>query len=863
MTVILPYWLTPSELGSYPQSFNFGLIENSLTLNFYSQTSAIITVLNGELLEGLSYTTNSNSVVITGEVSNISTTTTMYITFRITDSNDQICDRTFFLTSIYTEDFASWSEQETNFGYISAGNLSIFNVQATTSTTSPIIYGLPSAPAEMYINGSTGQINFTPPSLSANTEQLYTFTVNATIGSSVANLDCTITSVSIPHAPVWITPAGVIASIAQGRTLEVQLAAFDSQNENIFYSLESSISSLPFNLNEYGLIWGVAPNTTTDIDYEFTITATSPSGSTNQTFIITVTQFGAINNVFTFTNPTGELGSPIIDPITGSNVVAIHHGQYVSFNLSATSPRTNITTQTNLVTFGISGGMIPPVLYLDHNTGILSGFLDYTTNYKDYWFNISAYDGVSTIIQQFHILVVPGTQGMFMDISVPLHGPSKLLWDNAAYGAFNGVANTIVYSPTMNVVKGIALPYNNIASVYDIVSNTLVPNQLRLGQIQKSNSNITTATSNNVVYYSTVIDPQLGSSDIIEYQYPQPSTIISSSINSWRDTFISNFGYVGAGSGNGAILSASVNIITGGISTVSVIEPGENFLSSPIINISGDGAGAVLNAYLSIVSATIVSSSNGWIVGQTFSLNQGIGPEAGVLQVSTIADGVVSELSVINAGSYTLFPYGIQTIQTGNLSINLLISLGINSVNVISSGSGYTAANTTVIIGGGETLPVWQLEYAPVLEMATVDYNTKVSSSNVITANSANGSVFSTNQLLLNIQGKMWLGDTSFNDLTSFDFETTNFLETLDPTNGIFDHSISTFDLNYTTFDGSDIIWSPWGGTTIFEYENTIFDLHATIFEQAPKLNQSTTLIQKLIRMKTPQIRGNNRIDVY
>jgi len=853
---ILPYWITPPELGSFPQSYNFGLIENNLILSFYSETSASVSLLNGNLLEGLSYYTTSNSVVITGEVSSITSTTTMFVTFRVTDSNDQIADRTFYLTSVLPAEPASWNGQDPNLGYISAGNTSTVSVHATTTGTIPIVYGLVNPPTNMSINSSTGEITFQPPALSPNTTETFTFTVNASVSTSVSNLVCNIVSVSVPSVPVWVTPAGQIGTISQGKTLEIQLSAFDSQNQQITYSLHSG--NLPFNLSQYGLIWGVAPAATFEDFYTFTVTATSPSGSTNNTFTIEVTQYESSNVVFV--NQSGELGHQLIDPLTGSNVVAIQDGQYVSFDLSAVvSTVSNIVIHTES-TYGLVGGSYPPVLTLNHATGELYGFIDYSPIAKDYWFDIQAFNGTTSTIQKFHVLVIPSTQGMFFDVSVPLHGRAKSLLDNAVYSAFGGInANAIIYSPAINVINGIELNVNNVDTVFDNVSSLLAPAQLRLGNVQISNTNVTTASSNNKVYYSTVVDPQSGAYDQINYSYPQPSTILSGSINSWRDAFTNNFAYVGQGSGTGAVLSASVSIVTGEILTVDVVEPGSGFLSSPIIDVSSPtGNGAILSSRLSVISASVISSNNLWVVGNVITLS-GVGTSAQITIDSLTPSGNVSTISITNSGSYTLFPAGVQSVNNGNAVIDLSVSLGISNVDIVAAGKGYAYGNTSVTVGGSEILPNWQSTYAPVLPIALIDANTKVSSSNLLIANSANGTVFNTNQLVITAKGREWRGTTAF-DVT-FDSETTRFPEYTDPHDVIFDNNMTTFDENCTEFDGDDIDWRPYG-TTIFDGETTIFDLESTIFDQVV-VPTSVTEAKHLVRMRTPRYRGNSRINSF
>jgi len=89
-------WVTSPDLGSFVESYNFNL--HPLTIEFSSDVGSIVAFHNGELPLGLAYSRIGNTLVFSGESTGVTSAITNYFTFRVTDPDGTIDDRTYNLT---------------------------------------------------------------------------------------------------------------------------------------------------------------------------------------------------------------------------------------------------------------------------------------------------------------------------------------------------------------------------------------------------------------------------------------------------------------------------------------------------------------------------------------------------------------------------------------------------------------------------------------------------------------------------------------------------------------------------------------------------------------------------------------------
>jgi len=139
------------------------------------------------------------------------------------------------------------------------------------------------------------------------------------------------------------------------------------------------------------------------------------------------------------------------------------------------------------------------------------------------------------------------------------------------------------------------------------------------------------------------------------------------------------------------------------------VTPGTGFTSVPAVATSAPqasgGTQAVVHATLAVLSANITGSGasggTGFVTGDTVTLANGV-----VLTV-TAASGIITSLTVTNAGSIGggAAPTTLNApIQTSGVGVGALINLvwGLGTPVTVTSGSGYTSA-TAALSGGGGT----------------------------------------------------------------------------------------------------------------------------------------------------------------
>lgn len=863
----VPVWITQSQLPTRSETWSYTL--NPLFLTFSADASATVTLLNGTFPPGLLWTkvvvnSTTSRIVITGESVNLFAVVNYEWTFRITNPNGTVSDRTFYLTLVPLAEFPDWSGQPAFLGYVGSNSVGTFQVKATTSGVLPVSYSfVGTVPMGMSIESTSGIITWNAPVHVSNTN--YSFTVRASNQVTYSDVTLNATVLYAPQAPVWVTP-NVLKSIPQGSYLQYPIEAFDSQGKTITYTITTSAGNFPFVLDPQGLLYGEAPIVTADTFWTVYITATSSNGSTVRDFSFKVTKVNEAG-VLVWRNNTVD-------------IIGLPDGQLTVIDVGATS------TRTPTVLHGITGGQVPPGMVLDKVQGKIVGFLDYHPVDKDYWFDVTATDGIDFMVRTIHIQVVSRYGYQFASLNVPLTGDIKQLWiSTVQYCVTNPnsipnvqvVGNTLWY-PSMSLVRGlnstIRDPNEILNSIvdWDIFRTGLNYNdpllELRLS-VGAGNTAIVDSQSNTLLYRE-IIDPQSGTDFVVDHYNGNPVTIKPPSIENIRTAFIDNCGFANGGSGTGAGAIATINPEDGSISKVTVINPGTGYVNHPRVTVHGVGTGAELKAVMKLIRLIIVDPGTNWTVGESIVLKLGNYMTPAELVVSSVgANGKLTGVYILNGGSYLEMPVGKQWIKNAaGVICGVDPDLGVGQIQIISAGSGYNQSNTTISFAGSEVLDSWQTVYKPYIPIALITpaySNTIVSNSQLSVTQLLDGAIWQVGDLIWSVEGIFWQGTTSFDDdWTTWDANTTCFEETLAPAETVFDQTYNTYDLYKTEFDvGPDQYKDArlnWGQTGFDEW-TTAFEFYSTVFDANEAPRESRTVIKRLVSLQMPQWSGNNPSD--
>lgn len=850
----IPSWITPRQLPTRSETYSY--ILNPLVLQAECDSSARITLLNGALPGGLSWVQSGKTVVITGESDNISQDLTTEWTFRITNPNKTIADRTFTLTITAVKDSPDWVGQDPFIGYIGSKKTKSFVVSASMTNSKPVVYSFAGiVPSGMLIDGFTGTIVYTAPE-QIGSDQTVFFTIRARSGEQFSDLDCSIKILPIPSAPVWMTPDGLI-SIEQGGYLQFKLEAVDVDNRSLSYSLASATAGFPFNLDNDGFLYGEAPFVTQNQQWTIVVNAIADGTmltTASRQFTVEVTKVNA-EGVLIWRNDINE-------------ILDLADGQRVIIDVGATS------TRKYTVKHGIVGGQCPPGLVLDKIQGQIVGFVDYHPVDKDYWFDIVATDDIDTVWRTVHIKVLSTYGYQFSSIGIPLTGDIRDRWiatnnytvtNTDMHPNVNVVGNTLFW-PSMNLVKGL----NTTIKDPKLIIQQVLPNLQRM-RLQIGSGNIAVADKNsNVLLYRNVLDKQAGADSVANHVNGLPSTVIPPNLVNLRSAFINACGFATGDVGKNASAVPTIDPEDGSITGITVINSGSGYTNHPDVTIIGSGTGAQAKADMKLIDLDIIDPGRGWKIGDLIEFSIGVyttPAQLVVLDVSTI--GGLVKVGIVDGGIYQEMPYGkIWLKSPSGDPTGVDPDLGIYNINILASGKGYSASTTTVGFSGNEKLDYWQTEWSPIIPIALVtpEYaNTAFNNSKSSVARILDGFVWQVGDIEWKVEGQYWQGTTSFDDdITTWDGNTTGFEEVLIPAETIFDEHHETFDLYGTTFDAGPGVAKDarinWGKTT-YDESTTAFEFYATIYDASAPPTESSTVVRKYITLQMPQLTGNNAVD--
>lgn len=851
-------WITPSDLGSYQDNYDFNL--KPISIGFESDIGRTVSPLNGSLPSGLRYSVSSGILSIVGESTGVTVTTTSEITFRIVDPDGTIADRTYYITIVPYVVFPTWASQEPFLGFMTVNTTARFTVRAltTANTRKYIEYRLVRAPgyrlpSGMSIDSKYGIITYSHTAslpLPVAYEQTYTFIVRAILGSVFEDIICTITVIGIDHVPGWITPSGSLGNYIVGNTVEVGLSAYEPSGNAVTFSLINSVPTFPFTLSSSGLIYGKAPFTVNNATYNFMIGVTSNVGTSTRKFSIVSYQTATSGSLQWLSNVT-DLGT-FVD------------GRFVSINVGAASSR------TYTVVHSVVGGTLPPDLVLNSTQGYLAGFIEFHPQPRDYRFEISATDGFQILTRQYHISIAKGAKGMYFDVIIPIEGDiKKSTLDTRAELIPQPYLFPFVSTQPQSIPSGMALisglnyQLDDPFLAMSVANAQLHSTTLLIGNI--GNANV--GASSYTIFYKNIIDPQANASFTSSRISNSTSVNFNPvSLENMRTAIASGCGFENCGYGSGAALLPIVDAETTSISKVEIVNSGSNFYFSPRITISGSGNSATFSSTITVQEVTVTDPGYGWIQNTQFNVRIN-DSNVVVLNASLVNDNSeLEEVSIIDGGEFTIFPQGNKFITDGNAAIaEVSFNLGISNVTVHNGGLGYSTipGQTTLSTLGTESLPVWQEQWMPYIEIGTVfsQYAQQIQYRITPSIEAIMGSYdLYIQHISVKAKGRAWTGNTMFDqDLLSFDGGQTRLIEWIEPIDTIFDYDKTTFDFDGTVFSyntnyGLGLAeWAMWTKTYI-EYSTSIFDLYGLLIETIDPTVDSISTISNIYRLKSQQI---------
>jgi len=740
--------------------------------------------------------------------------------------------------------------------------------------------------------------------------------------------------INTPAAPIWITPntQPLVTQIA-GSSWDFALEAFDPDQNALTWLITSASPGLPVAISNIGLLYGELPDVSQDTTYSITVAIGDGTTTATRTFTVVATY----SEILFEWSLAGNLGGGKDGAISDKFVLA------------------QTLRPEALVTYGLSGGMLPPNIIINQQTGALEGFVEFHAQDKTYYFEITASDGYEEICQQVRWQITSQRLGMHWNLSIPVLGNqrvnllglnnSNLIDDDQLYllnskgwgrkqtleipiisgirkandqdlknliheylhnfrlrlnyfnvsnyedSEFQIVSVTVQDADTVETwqpeilyeknkrvsgpdgnryicvvagtsgnqaPRGTATTVSDGTVVWSFDSTPLYVNgyywplpwypyhYYLAGQTITNNGNLYKSTTSGYTgggpgpqqQLSTVQDNQV-TWEVIYYPYGfdynlyWPADVFN--LRYFTQQFV---GYSNAW-GFGAELAATIDSLSGGISSVTVISSGNSYYNVPVVAIEGPGSGCEISLKLGLSQVILVSSTSGFAVGNQFVIDFGTGSPAIVGIASVNLGGVVSAVNIIDPGSFDSLPSGNVTLLSPANNANYIVvrfDAGIEQALVTSPGKGYTADSTVISLQGQEiNIAAQQLDRQFNLEMPigfvkTTQADAVRNKLNTV-INPFLGIIVPATLVKATVTGIQWQGHARFDlDTCNFDCDQTRFVDFTPATETVFDQNI-TWDANYLQQwpDYSQTIFE--NGQTIFDYYRTLFDARQPVYE--------------------------------
>ena len=154
-----PYWLAQAQLTSQADGYSFDSHPEVLNFGESANLPVSVTLLNGSLPPGMSWTVSTTAVQLVGQLNGILEDTDYAFTFRLSNGK-QIADQTFFITVTSQVTLLQWTTLENrSLGYYISGRQT-FSVSASTQPYKPISYQWSTAASTgISIDKGTGEIS--------------------------------------------------------------------------------------------------------------------------------------------------------------------------------------------------------------------------------------------------------------------------------------------------------------------------------------------------------------------------------------------------------------------------------------------------------------------------------------------------------------------------------------------------------------------------------------------------------------------------------------------------------------------------------------------------------------------------------
>jgi hypothetical protein len=173
-----------------------------------------------------------------------------------------------------------------------------------------------------------------------------------------------------------------------------------------------------------------------------------------------------------------------------------------------------------------------------------------------------------------------------------------------------------------------------------------------------------------------------------------------------------NIAFVIDSKGTGAIDlaagSSGVNISNGGtVTAITRTASGTTYTSAPIVAISAPttagGVQATATCTLGFTNPVITSGGTGYTVSDVLSITGGTSTTTAQLTVTSVSGGVITGVSILNAGVYSVAPSNPASVTggTGSSATFTLDWVVRTTFTITNAGSGYVEQPTVSFSGGG------------------------------------------------------------------------------------------------------------------------------------------------------------------
>ena len=846
-----PRWVTLSSLGTFVQDYSFDI--HPVNIEFSAGQNSRIILLNGSIPQGLSWRYDDTSLTIFGAADPSAFIIDARFTFRIIQTNSTVADRTFTISLTPVIIAPNWSNQETFLGYQNNVEVYSYQLEAIPPPDKHVTYKLESHPSGMTIDPLLGIVRYLANAIVTNT--VVVFNVNAATSNASSLVDLSVVVLSNPTGPKWVTSSGSIGTFFSNDYIEFLLVAEDVTGATVTFSVLSSDPGFILQLSSDGLLYGRLQYVDVYTVYSFVIRAISTNGYVDRTFNIAIDI--SLNSDLSW-NTEYDLGS-------------VDEGHIIKLPITATSKN------HKLILYNVTGGILPPNLMINNRSGELTGFCEYHTLPKTYYFDITATNQTQNITKQFTIHVNKLYGDRFMSAYIP---PTGLLKNQMTVDSGNiriREPGQITFDhmqdiPTafkMPVISGIEMKYDTPDQIVSSIHNWLYRPDLQFGNV----SNTIVDSSNTSIMYRNIVDNQ-NSANAVVFNGAVYNTNVHTngfvypiSIENLRVALLQGREFISSGGGSGCNLEPIIDWSTGELLSVNIVNPGSGYLNPPDLRVLGSGTGATVQAYLGLISFQILDIGSNWQVDDEIELTGYVYNIVAVIKITAVGpNGSLSTYKIINPGNYSQVSAAnsvILALGTANAIIKPV--WGIVGVEILTPGVDYQCS-ISINSDGKEILPWYQDTYSPIIEQGIIPISTANLAANIFNfeSNTMWGTIWQPAYIILQWQGVKWLGETTFDDDgTMFDGNETSFQETLDPLTTVIDETLTVFESDTTSFDYADPgefnISQIWGGT-LFDYFLTTMDLYATSYDQLRPSTMSRTTLRKMITMNNEIYSGNNAV---